>query len=111
MAQTNMFSKGMPATLSLTLSAFGENLKTARKRRKLSLQQVADKLGVGVRSVMDAEKGKPTTAVSTYMGLLWVYGLLGGMKGVADPLKDAEGIRLAAARKKKTIKSELDNDF
>jgi len=111
MPRISVFQKKMPAVLESAIVEFGIKLQTARKRRKLSLQQVADKLGLGVRAVSDAEKGKPTTAVSTYIGLLWVYGLLGDMKNVASPLNDIEGLRLEAARKNKSIKPELDNDF
>jgi transcriptional regulator with XRE-family HTH domain len=111
MAKKNLLFQNAPFELESALAAFGANLRTARQRRGLSAQKAAEKLGVGVRSVMDAEKGKPTTAVSTYMGLLWAYDLLGDMKGVADPMKDIEGLRLAASREKKSIKSALDNDF
>ncbi|MDR3002474.1 MAG: hypothetical protein LBU89_14590 [Fibromonadaceae bacterium] len=111
MAKKNSFFQNVPFALDNALTTLGMNLRMARKRRNLSAQKVADKLGIGVRSVMDAEKGKPTTAISTYMGLLWVYDLLSDMKNLADPMKDMEGIRLAAVRKKRTIKSELDNDF
>ncbi|GHV35917.1 hypothetical protein FACS1894187_09640 [Synergistales bacterium] len=58
-----------------------------------------------------AEKGKPTTAISTYAGLLWIYHLIGDMREMASPMKDTEGLRLAAVHEKKSIKSELDNDF
>lgn len=111
MAKTNLFLQKGPFAVSDGLSLLSANLKTARKRRNLSVRQVADKLGVGVRSVMDAENGKPTTAVSTYLGLLWIYGLLDNLRDVADPLKDTEGLRLAAARENRTPKSDLDNDF
>jgi transcriptional regulator with XRE-family HTH domain len=111
MARTTVFQKKIPAALNAAIVEFSARLQMARKRRKLSIRQVADKLGVGVRAVSDAEKGKPTTAVSTYIGLLWVYGLLGDMKNVANPMNDIEGLRLEALAKNKSIKSELDNDF
>ncbi|MDR2769905.1 MAG: helix-turn-helix domain-containing protein [Rickettsiales bacterium] len=111
MAQTNKITKAMPSALKSVLTGFGENLKTARKRRGLSARVVAEKIGMDQRTILDAEKGKPTTAVSTYVALLWVYDMLGAFREVANPLKDETGMRLAAARKKKTIKSELDNDF
>ena len=111
MANTNKTLKTMPFEIKNVLGGFGANLKTARNRRGLSARHVAEKIGIDQRTILDAEKGKPTTAISTYMGLLWAYDMLGDMGAIANPLKDAEGIRLAAARKKKTIKSELDNDF
>jgi transcriptional regulator with XRE-family HTH domain len=106
-----MLINAMPTPVKDVLENFGANLNTARKRRKLSALQVAQKLGLDQRSVLDAEKGKPTTSIATYIALLWVYDLLGDMQEIANPLKDTEGIRLSLSRKNKTIKSELDNDF
>ncbi|GHT01968.1 hypothetical protein AGMMS50276_31270 [Synergistales bacterium] len=111
MARTNLLFQALPFEIASSLAELGKNLKTARKRRKLSARQVAEKLGVEQRSVLDAEKGKPTTAISTYAGLLWVYHLIGDMREMASPMKDTEGLRLAAVHEKKSIKSELDNDF
>jgi transcriptional regulator with XRE-family HTH domain len=111
MARTNLFFQTLPFEVASSLAELGKNLKTARKRRKLSARQVAEKLGVEQRSVLDAEKGKPTTAISTYVGLFWVYDLLDDIREMAAPTKDTEGLRLAAAHEKKSIKSELDNDF
>jgi len=93
----------------------GANLRTARIRRGITLQQAAERIGTGVRSVRDAERGKASTAVAVYLSLLWVYGLLEQMQDVGSPLKDIEGLRLAALREPKRASTtgfkELDNDF
>jgi transcriptional regulator with XRE-family HTH domain len=114
MSKNNQLFQALPYAVEEALKRLGQNLKMARTRRRLTIGQVAEKIGTGERAVSDAEKGKPTTAVSTYMALLWIYDLINDMKDVANPLKDEEGLRLALLKETKrglTLKSELDNDF
>ena len=47
-----------------TLKRLGANLRTARIRRRLTREQVARKIGAGIRAVSDAEKGKPLISKS-----------------------------------------------
>jgi len=107
----NKFSKKLPFDVAKTISELGQNLYLARKRRRLSARAVAEKIGMDQRSVLDAEKGKATAAVSTYLSLLWVYDLLSDMKDIANPMNDVEGMCLDAVRFNRVLKSDLDNDF
>jgi len=79
------------------------------------MQQAAARIGAGVRSVRDAERGKASTAAAVYLALLWSYGLLEQMQDLGDPLKDIEGLRLIALKEPKRARAagfkELDNDF
>ncbi|GHT92997.1 hypothetical protein FACS1894122_07570 [Alphaproteobacteria bacterium] len=114
MSQRNQLFQTPPYMVDVMLKQLGQNLKIARKRRRLSIAQVAEKIGTGVRAISDAEKGKPSTAISIYMALLWSYDLISDMKDVANPLKDAEGLHLAMqkeSRHGRSLKSEMDNDF
>jgi hypothetical protein len=75
--------------------------------------EAAQKIGTGVRAVMDAEKGKPFTGIAVYAALLWLYDLLPAFEDLANPLKDAHG--LALARRKEPVRARksrgLSNDF
>ena len=64
-------------------------------RRGLSAQELGRKIGVGRDTVAEAEKGKPSTSVAVYAGLLWALGLIDQLNAVADPAADAEGQTLA----------------
>ena len=44
-------------------------LRTARLRRNLTIQDVADKIGTGPRAVADTEKGKSSTGIVVYVAL------------------------------------------
>ena len=76
MVKRNVLQNSTPSAVEKTIKGLGENLRTARLRRKLTIKEVADKIGVGIRVVSDAEHGKPATSIKVYMALLWVYDLL-----------------------------------
>ena len=53
----------------------GTNIKLARKRRKLSSEQVAERAGISRSTLWLVEKGSPTVAMGTYLQVLFVLGL------------------------------------
>jgi transcriptional regulator with XRE-family HTH domain len=102
-----------PYSVEQALKRVGNNLRLARVRRKLTIKDVAEKIGTGRRAVMDAENGKASTGVGVYAALLWAFDLLLPFEELADPLKDEEGIALAFRRENRRARKsgELDNDF
>jgi len=91
----------------------GRNLRTARIRRNLTIDEVAQKIGTGRRAVMDAERGKTSTSIAVYAALLWVYDLLGPLDDLANPTKDEQGMALASVRDRTRARKSggLDSDF
>ena len=57
------------------LNEFGENLKLARLRRKLSIQQVSERANINRSTLWRIEKGSPSVAIGTYLQVLFVMGL------------------------------------
>ena len=57
------------------LKELGENIKLARKRRKLSEIQVAERAGIARSTLQLIEKGEPGVAMSSYLQVLFVLGL------------------------------------
>ena len=88
-----------PAAVEESLARLGRNIRTARLRRRLSQTELAGRIGVSRFVVADIERGKSTTAVAAYLGALWVMGLLGHMRDVADPDRDDEGKALERTRR------------
>jgi transcriptional regulator with XRE-family HTH domain len=111
-ARTALF-EAPPFEVEAEIRHLGADLRAARLRRNLTINEVADKIGIGRRAVSDAEHGKPTTAVVTYAALLWVYGLLDGVGELAASSRDAEGMMLARTRQRARARHRelLDNAF
>jgi transcriptional regulator with XRE-family HTH domain len=102
-----------PYQVEQGLRSLGADLKTARLRRNLTAEEVAQKIGTSRFVVADAEKGKPSTSVAVYAALLWTYGLIDRLADLADPGTDEEGSRLALAREPVRARHprKLSNDF
>lgn len=113
MARKNKLLEAPPYDVEKTLKGLGANLRTARMRRNLTIQDVADKIGTGPRAVSDAEKGKLSTGIGTYAALLWSFDLLDQLQEVADPLRDKEGAALARTKEGERVRGRevIDNDF
>jgi len=113
MARKSRISESPPAAVAQTLSQLGRNIRTARLRRKLRMEDLAERIGISRFVLADIENGKLTTAIVGYVGALWVLGLLDQMKAVADPDRDQEGKILERARSPKVsrVRDTLDDDF
>ena len=113
MTAKNLVSERPPYPVEQAIKRLGANLRTARLRRNLTIEEVAEKIGTGPRAVTDAEKGKPSTGIVVYSALLWAYDLLGPISALADPARDEEGLslELSSGRVRARATEELESDF
>ena len=70
------------------LKGLGENLKLARKRRKLTLEQVSERAGIARSTLWLIEKGDPGVTIGAWLQVLFVLGMEKDLGKVAaeDPL-------------------------
>ena len=113
MVARNNLLEAPPYAVEQALRKLGGNLRVARLRREQTIEEAARRIGTGVRAVRGAESGKASTGVGVYAALLWAYDLLDPLSGLADPLKDQEGLALAVGKESKRARKSrsLDNDF
>ena len=113
MTARNTLNQAPPYAVEHAIKRLGANLRTARLRRNLTIEEIGAKIGTGPRAVTDAEKGKVSTGIAVYTALLWVYDLLGPVNELADPASDEEGLALSTPRERARSREreELDSDF
>ena len=93
------------------IEEFGENIKLARLRRKLSTAQVAERANISRSTLWLIEKGAPSVAMGTYLQVLFVLDLEKDFLQVASDdtlgrkLQDAKLLVKKRAPKKQTKKS------
>ena len=77
----------LPKNLKI-LKDLGEHILLARLRRKLSAEQIAERTGLGRKTIYNIEQGSPTVAIGSYLQVLFVLGLEKdlSMVAAADPL-------------------------
>lgn len=79
----NTFGKIMPRTVSQNLELMGEQIMLARKRRHLSMQDIADRATVTRLTVSKVEHGDPTVAMGIYARVLYALNLEDDIKLIA----------------------------
>jgi transcriptional regulator with XRE-family HTH domain len=100
MTARNKLLSAPPDAVERSLLRLGADLRTARLRRNLTIDNMAQRIGTGERAVADAEKGKPTTGIAVYAAMLWALDLLEQMDVVAAPERDEAGQTLALSRER-----------
>jgi transcriptional regulator with XRE-family HTH domain len=84
------------------LEEMGQNIKLARKRRKLTQLQVCERTGLDPKTVRRIEKGEPAVSMGHYMVVLSVLAISGDIAKVAadDELgRKLQDIALLGSRK------------
>ena len=57
------------------MTEFGENIKLARKRRKLTTLQVSERASITRKTLYEIENGNPKVSFGSYFNVLRVLGL------------------------------------
>lgn len=92
----------------------GQRLGLARKRRRLTLRELAAKAGVSYDTARAAEAGNLQTGLGAYLALCWAMGLESQIDELLDPERDEVGKQLELARLPKAVrhsKERLDDEF
>ena len=95
----NTFGKTMPRALAQQLQLMGEQIMLARKRRHLSMQDIADRATVARLTVSKVEHGDPTVSMGIYARVLFALNLekdislLAADDALGRQLQDAELLR------------------
>ena len=95
----NTFGKMMPRSLTQQLQLMGEQIMLARRRRHLSMQDIADRATVSRLTVSKVEHGDPTVSMGIYARVLFALNLekdlslLAADDALGRQLQDAELLR------------------
>ena len=90
------FGKMMPRALDQAMKQMGEQIKLARKRRHLSMQDIAERATVTRLSIAKVEHGDPTVSMGIYARVLYALNiekditLLAADDALGRQLQDAE---------------------
>ena len=92
----------------------GERLTLARKRRRLTVRELASKAGISYDTARAVEAGNLQTGLGAYLAMLWAMGLESEIQAFVDPERDDEGKQLELTRLPQRVrhrKESLDGEF
>lgn len=87
-------------------------MRVARKRRRMLQGGLAQKAGVGEKTIRRLEKSDLCVSLGKVLSVLWALGLLPTARALANPETDEHGKTLELARLPERVRTPApDNDF
>lgn len=88
----------LPASIRRSLTKLGADIAIARRKRKLTVEMMAERMGVSPGTYLRVEKGNPSVALGVYAMALFALGLGGVFGDLVDPKNDDQGLLLDEQR-------------
>lgn len=82
----------LPFEITEHISQLGSRIRLARKRRKLTSEELAEKMFVSRKTLFRLENGDPGISLGIFASALWALGLDKDLSNIADPEQDKIGI-------------------
>lgn len=111
MSRQTKSNSSLPEEVRAALARLGENLKTARKRRRISETRMADLTLVSRDTLRRLEAGSEGVSLGVLANALWVLGLDPDLVKMADPAQDLHGQSLEKMRLPQRIREKKRGDL
>ena len=84
----------LPIPARHALRKLGQDLRDARRRRRIPVALAAERASISRTTLVKIEKGDPGVAMGIYATVLFVMGMAERLADLADPKNDAVGRQL-----------------
>ena len=91
-----MVSRGrlLPIPVKRALGKLGEDIRNARRRRRIQTQVMAERASITRSTLHKVERGDPGVGLGIYATVLFALGMLDRLSQVADAAHDRTGMDL-----------------
>ena len=114
MTKASRSYEALPPIVSSQLQKLGRDIAIARKRRRLSMKSMAERMMVSLETVQRLEKGDPAVGIGKVAAALWILGMHRRMGDLLAPESDQPGMQAEINRlprdfrKSRKHKDEMD---
>jgi transcriptional regulator with XRE-family HTH domain len=84
----------LPVPIIKALRKLGQDINHARRRRRITIELMAERAGLSRATIGKIEKGDPTTSMGGYASVLFVLGMEKQLGDLVDSVHDLIGRRL-----------------
>jgi len=96
----------LPPGLRRSLAKFGKDLARARRKRRLTVGMIAERVGVAKSTYSRIEKGDPAVAMGAYAMALFVLGFGEALGDLVDARRDDQGLLLDEERLPQRVRAK-----
>lgn len=98
------FHDMIPLPMKRALAKFGQDVATARRKRRFTIAMMAERTGISPNTYRRIEKGDPAVAMGAYVMVLFALGFGNVLGDVIDSSRDNLGLQLDEARLPKRVR-------
>jgi transcriptional regulator with XRE-family HTH domain len=110
MPQKRHMHESLPPEAAGHISRLGERIRIARKRRAITMEDMASRMFVTRKTLSRLENGDPGVSLAVLTSALWVLGLEKELSEIAVPEKDKVGLYREQQRLPKRIRPKKNLD-
>ena len=92
MTRKSLSKEGLPLEAQQAIKTLGENIQTARKRRRWTLEEMAGSMLVTRKTLSRLESGDPSVGISVLAAALFVLNMTDDLRRISTPENDAVGL-------------------
>lgn len=100
----------LPLPAERAIRKLGSDLALARRRRHISQQSLAERMGASLSTVRRMEKGDPRVPIHFIARALQVFGEIEALAGLIDSARDDIGLVLMDERLPQRVRSKRSKD-
>jgi hypothetical protein len=100
----------MPAGLRRDLKKVGHDIAVARRKRRLTIAMMTERVGIHKNTYMRIEKGDPTVSFGSYAMTLFVLGFGDRLRDLVDVSRDDRGLLLDERRLAKRVRPKKESE-
>jgi hypothetical protein len=93
MARSSRAYEALPATAKDQLVKLGKDIAVARKRRRMSMVEMGERMMVNLKTVQRLEKGDPAVGMGIVASALWVLGMHRRIGDLVAPESDTTALQ------------------
>ena len=84
----------LPIPVIKNLHKLGQDINDARRRRRITMELMAERAGLSRSTIGKIEKGDPSSSIGSYASVLFVLGMENRLSHLVDSVHDLIGRRL-----------------
>lgn len=98
------FTSNTPIPVRRALRKLGEDLRDARRRRRIPTRLAAERAQISRATLHKIEKGEEGVSFGAYAKVFFILGMLDRLSDLADPRHDSLGLHLDSENLPKRIR-------
>lgn len=103
-------SMRLPIPVEKGLKVLGKDIRTARIRRRVTMQAMAKHAAISRTTLTRVENGDPAVSIGTYANVIFILGLFSDLEMMTHPKKDELGHHLDIEKLPKRVSSKRATD-